>query len=258
MQHKDMTIVRDGLHLAATIDSDNSTDFSTPHDVALVFHGFTGNKDESLIVDCAQAAVKAGMIAIRLNFNGQGTSEGEFKHMTVANEVSDANALLERVLDGSLGITPRKIILIGHSQGGVIASLLAGLYPNVVSAVALLAPAAILVDDAVCGNTRGLTYDPRHIPQKLPFGSLTLGGFYLRVAQVLPIYQIAARFDGPACLIHGSSDNVVSPKASLRYRRAFHQPSLHILEGADHIFSGSAHDKAVRLVSEFLAGQHSH
>lgn len=60
MQHKDMTIVRDGLHLAATIDSDDSTDFSTPHDVALVFHGFTGNKDESLIVDCAQAASKPG------------------------------------------------------------------------------------------------------------------------------------------------------------------------------------------------------
>lgn len=41
---------------------------------------------------------------------------------------------------------------------------------------------------------------------------MKLGGFYLRTAQVLPIYEVSARFSGPVSVIYGTNDQVVNPK----------------------------------------------
>ena len=49
--------------------------------------------------------------------------------MTVLNEIEDANAILKYVKKDK---HVRKIFLLGHSQGGVIVSILAGLYPDIV------------------------------------------------------------------------------------------------------------------------------
>lgn len=280
MRHTDLTIMRDGLRLAATLDSPDGFDTSgirtTPEaqkasmtagtaapadsdpdqrDVVLIFHGFTADKDHPLLTAAASKVVGRGMLAVRLDFNGHGDSEGDFRNMTVVNEVEDANALLGRVLDGSLGIHARRIFLLGHSQGGVVTGLLGGLYPDVVSGLVLLAPAATLVDDAVCGSTRGLEYDPLHIPALQDYKGRKLGGFYLRTAQVLPVYQIAARFDGPVCLVHGTADQVVDPKASLRYRRAFHHAELHLLDGLDHSLINRDPDTAAKIAADWLADQ---
>lgn len=266
--------MRDGLRLAATLDSPDDFDLSgiraTPEaqkaagtvasadgaadrrDVVLLFHGFTSNRNAALLTSIASRAVGGGMLVIRLDFNGHGDSEGDFRNMTVANEVEDANALLERVLDGTLGIRARRIFLAGHSQGGVVTGLLGGLYADVISGLVLLAPAATLVDDAVCGATRGLVYDPTHIPAVQDYGGRELGGFYLRVAQVLPLYQIAARFDGPVCLIHGTEDQIVDPRASLRYRRAFHHAELHLLDGLEHSLINRDPDAAAKIAADWL------
>lgn len=76
----------------------------------------------------------------------------------------------------------------------------------------LLAPAAQLKDDALKGNTQGATYNPDRIPATVPFGDKKLGGFYLRTAQVLPIYEVSERFTGPVSVIVGTNDQVVDPK----------------------------------------------
>ena len=66
--------------------------------------------------------------------------------MTVCNEIADGKAILDYVRTDP---HVRDIFLVGHSQGGVVASMLAGLYPDVVKKVVLLAPAAQLKDEAI-------------------------------------------------------------------------------------------------------------
>lgn len=129
--------------------------------------------------------------------------------------------------------------LTGHSQGGVVASMTAGdLGADGVKCVVLLAPAAVLRDDAIRGSSMGARYNPLDPPELIPlFGDLKLGGEYIRTAFSLPIYETARKYTGPACIIHGTGDQVVPYTYGKRYHYIWPDSELHILHAADHGFS---------------------
>lgn len=239
-----ITLERDGLQLVGTREEP----FGEIYDMAIIFHGFTANRNTSLLKEIANSLRDENIASVRFDFNGHGDSDGKFENMTVLNEIEDANAILNYVKTDP---HVRNIYLVGHSQGGVVASMLAGLYPDLIKKVVLLAPAATLKSDALEG-TQGVTYNPDHIPDRLPFKDLTLGGFYLRIAQQLPIYEVSAQFTKPVCLIHGTDDTVVSPNASKKYDQIYQNSTLHLIEGADHCFSDSYQKNAVNLTTDFL------
>ena len=240
-----ITLERDGLQLVGTREEP----FGEIYDMAIIFHGFTANRNTSLLREIANSLRDENIASVRFDFNGHGDSDGKFENMTVLNEIEDANAILNYVKTDP---HVRNIYLVGHSQGGVVASMLAGLYPDLIKKVVLLAPAATLKGDALEGNTQGVTYNPDHIPDRLPFKDLTLGGFYLRIAQQLPIYEVSAQFTKPVCLIHGTDDTVVSPNASKKYDQIYQNSTLHLIEGADHCFSDSYQKNAVNITTDFL------
>lgn len=240
-----ITIERDGLNLVGTREEP----FGEIYDMAIIFHGFTANRNTLLLKEIADELRDENIASVRFDFNGHGDSDGEFKNMTVLNEIEDANAILNYVKTDP---HVRNIYLVGHSQGGVVASMLAGLYPDIIKKVVLLAPAATLKTDALKGSTQGVKYNPDHIPDRLPFKDLTLGGFYLRVAQQLPIYEVSAHFTRPVCLIHGTNDTVVSPDASKKYDQVYENSTLHLVEGADHSFTDTYQRTAADLTAEFL------
>lgn len=233
----EVQIQRAGLTLRGTLTTPGTASF----DLVILMHGFTsdrGTQPDQLLTQLAQRLDAAGLATLRVDFNGHGTSDGAFKEMTVPNEISDGQAILTyaRQLAGV-----NRIYLLGHSQGGVVASMLAGYQHEHVAGVILLAPAATLKDDALRGNTQGYTYDPQRIPDELPIKKgLTLGGFYLRTAQTLPIYEVAQRYTGPVLLVHGSADRVVAPIASERYDRVLTNSRLVRLPAADHGFTSTA------------------
>lgn len=240
-----ITLERDGLHLVGTREEP----FGEIYDMAIIFHGFTANRNTSLLKEITNSLRDENIASVRFDFNGHGDSDGKFENMTVLNEIEDANAILNYVKTDP---HVRNIYLVGHSQGGIVASMLAGLYPDLIKKVVLLAPAATLKSDALEGNTQGVTYNPDHIPDRLPFKDLPLGGFYLRIAQQLPIYEVSAQFTKPVCLIHGTDDTVVSPNASKKYDQIYQNSTLHLIEGADHCFSDNYQKNAVNLTADFL------
>lgn len=240
-----VNIKRDGLNLVGELETVDQEEY----DLAILMHGFTANKNTDLLIQIAQNLKDAGIASLRFDFNGHGESDGEFKNMTVANEVADANAVLERVMQDK---HVKNIYLLGHSQGGVVASILAGLYPDVIKKLVLMAPAAALHDDALVGNTQGTTYDPKHIPAVVPFRDKELGGFYLRVAQALPIYQVSGRYAGPVRVIAGTHDEIVNPMYAKKYHTIYANSDLQMIPNADHSFTGQYKAPAARLASDFL------
>jgi len=246
----DVEIKRDGLTLRGTYHKPQSDSF----DLVILMHGFTSNRGiepNQLLYQLAQNFEKEGLATIRFDFNGHGTSDGKFEDMTVLNEIGDGKAILDyaRSLKGV-----KHIYLLGHSQGGVVASMLAGYYHEKIDKLALMAPAATLKDDALKGSTQGYTYDPQNIPDTLPIKKgLTLGGFYLRTAQTLPIYEVAKEYHGPVCLIHGLKDTVVNKIASTRYDDVYTNDELHLLDDADHGFGiGNSRQEAIEIVTKFM------
>lgn len=251
-QQQDLTIEGDqGKKLAAILQTpDNAKEYP----LVIVCHGFTSNKDTELMETLANDLESEGIATLRFDFNGHGKSEGRFEDMTVVNEIEDAKKVYEYAVANLPQAT--SISLVGHSQGGVVASMTAGILgTEKIKSLALMAPAAVLREDAIRGDCQGAHYDANNVPETIPIKKgLNLGRNYVLTAQTLPIYETAARYQGPAYMLHGTGDVIVPYTYSQRYYRIYFQGQLKLLPGEDH---GFAHDikGACRLVADFFAEQ---
>ena len=243
-------IQRDGLVLRGRLEKPEKE--KCP--IAILFHGFTGNlapEQDSLFSRLSRRLNAAGIAAVRFDFNGHGQSDGDFSRMDVLNELEDALAILAYVRSLAFGT---EIYLVGHSQGGVVASMLAGYYPDVVKKLVLLAPAATLKDDAQKGTCMGTVYSIDHTPEVVEIGpeKHPVGGHYFRIAKSLPIYEIASLFTGKALAIHGKADTIVDPIASVRYANRLPDCKLQLFEGMDHGIGGEHQLEAMEMAVDFL------
>ena len=218
--------------------------------LVMILHGFTANKNEKLLKTFADALEAEGIASIRFDFNGHGESEGSFVNMTVLNEIEDARHVYEYVRDLRY---VSDVSISGHSQGGVVSSMLAGeLGQDSFKSVVLFAAAAVLRDDAIRGNVMGTAYDAGNPPESVKiFGRFDLGRGYMVSAQTLPIYETAEKFTGPVCLIHGTADRIVPYTYSERYHKNYADSELHLIDGADHGFTGFE-GEAVKIAVSFL------
>lgn len=219
--------------------------------MVVLCHGFMGNMQSDLLIKIAELLQERGIASIRFDFNGHGQSEGRFQDMTVLNEIVDAKKVIEYVTAlpyvGSVAIA-------GHSQGGVVAAMTAGeLGAEKIKSVVLLAPAAVLRDDAIRGSTMGATYDPFNLGEYVElFRGMRLGAEYIRTAFSMPIYETSAGYKGPALIIHGTGDRVVPYTYGERFHQIWEGSELIILDRADHGFSKQI-DEVATSSAEFLS-----
>lgn len=232
-----------------------STLSSSRQPLVILCHGFMGNCDSPLLKEIAKDLYNYGIASLRFDFNGHGKSEGEFQNMTVPNEIEDLKNVIEwarrQPWVGSIS-------LLGHSQGGVVASMTAGeLGSDAIRSLVLLAPAAVLRDDALRGNTMGAMYDPWNMTAEyvqLPFGGVKLGRKYIESAISLPIYETALKYEGPALVIHGTHDRVVPYTYGERYNQGYQKSTILLIDGDDHGFSHSTPETAA-YTAEWLREQ---
>ena len=219
--------------------------------MVLLCHGFMGNKDGALENRIANLLSERGIASIRFDFNGHGQSEGRFQDMTVPNEIVDAKKVIDYV---SALPYVSSVAISGHSQGGVVAAMTAGeLGSDKIKAVVLLAPAAVLRDDAIRGSTMGATYDPFNPGEYVElFRGLKLGAEYIRTAFTLPIYETSAQYQGPVLIIHGTGDRVVPYTYGERFHQIWPKSKLQIIDRADHGFSKEIEQVATS-TAEFLS-----
>ena len=219
--------------------------------LAVLMHGFMSKKEMYPMPAIAKALAQAGIASIRFDFDAHGKSEGKFMDMTISSEIADAQAILAYAHNLPF-VTD--IVLIGHSQGGVVAGMLAGELengPDRPKCVVQLAPAAVLKDDAIAGRCMHAKYDASNPPEYVNVFFHKLGRSFILEAQKLPIYEVSAQYSGPVCLIHGDKDKIVPLKYSEHYHQSYKTSELHILKGEGHLMNG---DKArlVETITTFL------
>ena len=204
--------------------------------MVILMHGIFANKGINPIPALARGLAKAGIASIRFDFDGHGSSDGRMQDMTIGKELADARAIWDYVsrlpyVDG--------IGLLGHSQGGVVASMTAGrlaaagITPD---GVVLIAPGSVIKEACQGGKFFNATFDPADPPEFIRcWGFMKLGREYLLTTQQLDIYGTAAAYKGPVLLLHGSRDGIVPMWCSEKFLKAYgDHATLQVVEGENH------------------------
>ncbi|HLD25229.1 MAG TPA: alpha/beta fold hydrolase [Patescibacteria group bacterium] len=93
--------------------------------VVLLFHGFTGYKENPALVDIAQRLAENGIVSVRFTASGFGDSEGTLQDdYRFSNYLSDAESVYTYVSNLPYVDTAR-LGVYGHSMGGKLAVLFA-------------------------------------------------------------------------------------------------------------------------------------
>lgn len=224
-------------------------------DMVILMHGIFSSKDYPPMPRIARHLAKQGIATIALDFGGHGKSEGVKQKMTIANELEEARQVWEYAR--SLPYV-RRISLLGHSQGGVVASMLAGRLAqqnDAPASLVLLAPGAVIKEATQAGRFFGNTYDPADPPEYIKcFRTYRVGREYMVSTQLLDIYGESSHYQGPVCIIHGSKDGIVPLWCSQRYDEIYNRSILHLIEGENHLMVVHLR-KTLGIITPFLKGK---
>ena len=245
---KTLEIFDDGIPLRATLEQPEA---GNPHSLVILLHGFTSSRDRPHNILAAEAMREAGFATLRLDLYGHGESGGEFRNHTLWKWVSNTVA----VIDYMRGLGYTGLYLSGHSQGGLVAVLAAGMEADRIRGLILRAPAFMIPQGAREGNLLGMPFDPVRIPDLIPVaGGLDLSGNYVRVAQTVHAEDAADRFKGPVLILHGDEDDVVPPEVSREMAVRYADCRLCLIAGETHHFDRCP-EQAREIIRNWLAAR---
>lgn len=207
--------------------------------LAILMHGFLSKKELYPVPAIAAALAREGIASLRFDFDAHGKSEGKFIDMTISSEIADARAVLDYARQLPF---VSDIALVGHSQGGVIAGMLAGEtedLPQRPKCLVLLAPAAVLKDDAIAGQCMHARYDASNPPEYVSVLFHKLGRRFILEAQQLPIYETSSRYSGKVCIVQGRNDKIVPVPYAERYHQSYKDSELHLFDDEGHFLNGN-------------------
>ena len=207
--------------------------------IVVLMHGIFSSGNIVPIPALARELADAGIASIRFDFGGHWRSEGEMQQMTIGKEIEDALAIWEYAR--SLPYVS-EIGLLGHSQGGVVASMTAGILESrgeKPAGLVLIAPGSVVQDACRNGRFFGAEFNPADPPEYVKcFRIMKLGREYILSTQELDIYGTAKGYTGPVRLIHGSKDKIVPISCSERYAETYGDRSeLIVVEGENHLIT---------------------
>ena len=226
-----LTIADDGIRLSAVLEKPEK-EGETP--LCVFLHGFGSDKNSPHQVAAAAAMRECGFATLRFDLYGHGASGGFFRDHTLFKWITNTLAVIDFARK-ELGF--RDIWLSGHSQGGLVAAVAAGMEADRIRGLILRAPAFMLPDWARLGNKTGLPFDPARVPETVKiFDGRELGGNYIRVAQALSPDETIRRFTGPVLIIQGEDDDVVRADVSRKAAETYADCELVLIKGEGHHF----------------------
>ena len=225
-----MLITDDGIELSAVMEVPENHDGRR---LVILLHGFTSSKDRPHTIRTAAAMREAGFATLRMDLYGHGESGGEFRRHTLFHWISNTMAAVRWAREQGFD----ELVLSGHSQGGLVAALVAGMEADRIHGLILRAPAFMIPQGARDGNMLGQHFDPDHIPDVIDtIKGLELDGDYLRVAQMIHVEDAVDRFKGPVLILHGDQDDTVPLKDSQKVSKRYEHCDLIVMPGETHHF----------------------
>ena len=204
--------------------------------MVIVVPGLSGDMEEQQITSTAEALAGNGYASLCVELYGHGLSGGAFHDHTLFHWALELMLVIDyaRKLD-----YVSELYLCGHSQGGAAAVLAAGIKPDVLSGLILLAPAMSIKDAARNGGFPERSFDPDHIPDEtIVFTEDRISGNYYRVNRLLPFDDAIALFgDKPVLVVHSTTDEYVPYRYAAHTAETYRNAELFTVPDDDHCFA---------------------
>jgi uncharacterized protein len=220
-----------------------------PAPVVLMFHGFTGSRDElpvtgtdeGVFARTARLLAEQGIASLRIDFRGSGDSPGDFADTTFEGQVADGLAALDW-LQANAAVDGQRLAVLGWSQGGLVATAVAG-RSDIPDALVLWAAVADPKESftGILGAETldaGLAAGEAALPVTLPWGAeISLkSGFFTGVVTFDPKAELSS-FAGPLFVAHGTLDTTVLPAAADAFLAAHDGEEVKWMADMDHVFN---------------------
>ncbi len=220
-----------------------------PAPVVLLFHGFTGSRDELPVATTdegvfsrtARLLAEQGIASLRIDFRGSGESPGAFADTTFEGQVADGLAAIDW-LEANPAVDGQRLAVIGWSQGGLVATAVAGRSdkPDALVLWAAVANPEESFGGIVGAETlaKGLEAGDAALPVTLPWGAVIelKRGFFEGVTTFDPPAELAS-YQGPLLIAHGTKDTTVLPTAVDVFLAAHEGEEIKWIADMDHVFN---------------------
>ena len=253
------------------IHGDTDHPAGTPRAVALVVHGFTGNKNRNIIPAVSRHLASAGLLSHRatLSHAGVGSDGDSIEHVEIFERDSlafcleDIRVLVEAIADGTIEGKGLPLVLVGHSRGGAQVLGAAGLsrldgWTIVPSAVVSLAGTSTftrLTDDVKEQlDRKGFV---ERVVARAAGGKVRMGpswyAHHFREDGADLFGRYLAAIEGPVLIAHGEEDVSVPPSHAVEIEAILAsnercRVERMMIPGADHNFNalgvGAGHERS--------------
>ena len=210
----------------------------------------------------AIAAADLGYISCCFDFCGgldnnmTSLSGGKKPDKSVLTVLLDLDAVY-KVISAREDVDPDNVIVMGGSQGGLVAALYAARHPSDVRALGLLFPAFNLPDlvrngvrDKIGDVNLNLIPDV-FFPQE--FEGHKFYKKYLVDAMTLYPFEEIDAFKGPVLIIHGDTDTIVPYSVSEQAAEIYDTAQYYLIPGQGHGFDAAGTAKAIEYLEDFLS-----
>ena len=212
----------------------------------IICHGFNANCGYAR--EFAQYLATKGVVAYIFDFIGGGTnvkSGGSTTNMSVLTEAQDFNVAFNGIRSLSY-VDETRMFVMGESQGGFVATYIAGTRSKDIKGLIALYPAYNLGGDYTWMIKMGL------IPEKMNFLGMTVGRKYFEDLSKVNIYKTMTNFTGKTVIIHGTADNLVPISGSEQAVKTMKNAKLVKVKGGQHGFgvNSTVRNEAYNLIKE--------
>lgn len=215
--------------------------------VVIIAHGFNGTHGfgrnyfetlNNLGYQCFTFDFPCGSVNSRSNNN---TME-----MSILDQQSDLEGIV-RYFKSRPDVDADNIVLIGESQGGLVAALTAA---HVSKDIRRL----ILVYPALCIPAQWNKRYPQlsGIPDTTRIWNVPLGRRFFTELRDMDVFNVIGKFKKPVLIIQGDADAIVSLEDSRRALKIYKDARLYVIPGAGHGFKSKELKESLLQIEGFL------
>lgn len=226
---------RDGKDIWGTAYIPNTNEEKKP--LVILAHGYNGTHKEPQ--SYAQCLAMRGIASYIFDFCGGGNlsrSEGETTEMTIFSEIENVEDITRTAKSWDFVDTTR-VAMLGCSQGGLVAALVAAYNPDMFNSLILVYPALLIPETA----PRMLELFSQHNNEPQEVMGMKLGRIYYEKINKLPVLDLIGKFKGKTFIVYGDNDPIIAGGTLQRALKEYEQCEVKVIPGGNHGFSNYIH-----------------